>query len=197
MINAKNEFIGQIGNKKVLCCCLIMEEKSLELTTGWTNDDWNLFISSIDFEYDNGWGSQELFGTIWYTDGTWSERKEYDGSERWEYKSCPEIPKELNRIDKVRDIKINEILKMEKFKDVKISENVITNKNGHQTKITIMVGGLHAQSPKGYMDEAVKEYTNGKPHNQFIVIQLDNPWTRIITSDIQSQEFVQFDGQKL
>lgn len=120
MINAKNEFIGQIGNKKVLCCCLILGKKSFELTTGWTNDDWNLFISSIDFEYDNGWGSQELFGTIWYTDGTWSERKEYDGSERWEYKSCPEIPKELNRIDKVRDIKINEILKMEKFKDVKI-----------------------------------------------------------------------------
>ena len=31
-------------------------------------------------------------GTIWYTDGTWSDREEYDGDEWWEHRVCPEIP---------------------------------------------------------------------------------------------------------
>ena len=53
------------------------------------------FLDQIDFEYDNGFGCQELFGTIWYEDGTWSSRGEYDGSEWWEYNSCPKIPKEF------------------------------------------------------------------------------------------------------
>jgi len=48
----------------------------------------------LDFEYDNGYGGQELFGNVWYTDGTWSERGEYDGSEWWEHKVCPPIPEE-------------------------------------------------------------------------------------------------------
>jgi len=47
----------------------------------------------LDVEYDNGFGSQELFGTIWYADGTWSSREEYDGSEYWGYHKCPELPK--------------------------------------------------------------------------------------------------------
>jgi len=54
-------------------------------------DNWADFLASLDFIYDAGYGGQELYGTIWYTDGTWSERGEYDGSEWWEYKKCPEI----------------------------------------------------------------------------------------------------------
>jgi len=45
--------------------------------------------------YDSGYGGQELFGTIWMKNGDWLERGEYDGSEWWEYKTCPEIPAEL------------------------------------------------------------------------------------------------------
>jgi len=45
--------------------------------------------------YDSGYGGQELFGTIWMKNGDWLERGEYDGSEWWEYKTCPEIPNEL------------------------------------------------------------------------------------------------------
>lgn len=57
------------------------------LTTGWTTDEWNSFLVSLDFEYDSGYGGQELFGVIWYVDGTWSERGEYDGTEWWEHQS--------------------------------------------------------------------------------------------------------------
>ena len=44
-------------------------------------------LSSID--YDNGYGGQELFGTIVFKDGTWLERGEYDGSEWWEHRKLP------------------------------------------------------------------------------------------------------------
>lgn len=39
--------------------------------------------------YDNGYGGQELFGLIVFTNGSWIERYEYDGSEWWEYKETP------------------------------------------------------------------------------------------------------------
>lgn len=49
-------------------------------------------LPKLDFEYDSGYGSQHITGIIWYTDGTWSERGEYDGSEWWEYHKCPTCP---------------------------------------------------------------------------------------------------------
>lgn len=49
---------------------------------------------ALNFNYDSGFGGQEVNGFIVYKDGTWSERGEYDGSEWWEYKSKPTLPKE-------------------------------------------------------------------------------------------------------
>lgn len=48
--------------------------------------------SSDAWKYYSGHGSQELFGVIWYSDGSHSHRGEYDGSEWWEYLPTPEIP---------------------------------------------------------------------------------------------------------
>ena len=31
--------------------------------------------------YNSGFGGQELFGNVWFDDGTWLSREEYDGSE--------------------------------------------------------------------------------------------------------------------
>lgn len=126
-MNARVEFINHIGSKKVLCCEISILRSmrdydspygnnddhkfyDVHLTTGYSIDEWNDFLKSIDITYDNGYGSQELFGTIWYEDGTWSSRFEYDGSEGWVANICPKIPEILNRIDKVRDKKINSIL---------------------------------------------------------------------------------------
>ncbi len=47
-------------------------------------------LPMLEFEYDCGFGSQELNGYIWYTDGTWSNRGEYDGSEWWQHQSRPD-----------------------------------------------------------------------------------------------------------
>ncbi|QNI21485.1 hypothetical protein [Salmonella phage 3sent1] len=40
-----------------------------------------------------------LYGNVWFTDGTWLERGEYDGSEWWEYKATPAIPEECRTIN--------------------------------------------------------------------------------------------------
>lgn len=42
-------------------------------------------------DYDSGYGSQEWEGWVSFTDNTWIERSEYDGSEWWSHKSCPKL----------------------------------------------------------------------------------------------------------
>lgn len=115
MINAKEEFLDHVNKMDILCCDISKEIeydhfKNYCLTTGYTTEDYDEFIRKLDFKYDNGYGSQNLFGTIWYKDGSWSERSEYDGSEYWSYKACPVIPDHVKRIDKEREEKLNKIL---------------------------------------------------------------------------------------
>jgi len=54
-----------------------------------------LWLDSLNFDYDSGFGGQHLFGILWFTDGTWASRGEYDGSEWWEHNRLPDIPPEL------------------------------------------------------------------------------------------------------
>jgi len=42
--------------------------------------------------YDNGFGSQELFGTVMLANNSWLTRSEYDGSESWELNRRPKTP---------------------------------------------------------------------------------------------------------
>ena len=101
MINAKEEFVEEIGSRTVKCATITKgrsyadDRRTIKLKCGYSKSDYTRFKARINFEYDNGYGVQELDGVIWYTDGTWSERGEYDGSEWWEHKECPEIPTEL------------------------------------------------------------------------------------------------------
>ena len=53
-------------------------------------------LPQLDFEYDDGYGHQQLFGYVWYKDGTWSQRGEYDGSEWWEYMARPTLDVNIN-----------------------------------------------------------------------------------------------------
>lgn len=109
-MNAKKEFIEHVGKKDILCCTVRLIEPA-SLTTGWVESEYDEFLKAIDVTYDSGYGGQELYGMIWYKDGTWSSRGEYDGSEWWEHHTCPAIPGNLNRLDKVREEKLNEIVK--------------------------------------------------------------------------------------
>jgi hypothetical protein len=90
-MNAKEELIEHIADRKV---------KYIYIAHGRTYNDNLVVIQGtleevlprLNFKYDNGFGGQELEGTIWYEGGTWSERGEYDGSEWWEHRKCPECP---------------------------------------------------------------------------------------------------------
>lgn len=114
-MNAKEEFLKHTENKLITCAQLHFEyyhdEESknfddnyhynfenekidyINLPVNYTDKQYQEFLTKIDKNYDSGYGGQELYGTIWYNDGTWSDRGEYDGSEWWEYHKCPEIPK--------------------------------------------------------------------------------------------------------
>ena len=77
-----------------------------------------------------------------------------------------------------------------KIKGVQIHETIVRNENGDPVgKIAVLVGGVQEQNPKEFMDKVVADYVERDSHNQFIVIQLDNPWTRIVTSNLQSFPF--------
>jgi len=101
--NCKKEFIEHTKGKDILCASIEYGKdywdedvkKHSELKIGFNESDFKSFLDSLDYDYDDGYGGQEVFGTIWYKDETWSERGEYDGSEWWEYKSCPIVPDAL------------------------------------------------------------------------------------------------------
>ena len=91
--NAKKELLSRVGN---------LEVEYLQIQRGDLYSDNVLKIQGklcqnnldlLDFEYDSGYGSQVLFGYVWFTDGTWLERFEYDGSECWHHITRP-IPDE-------------------------------------------------------------------------------------------------------
>ena len=48
---------------------------------------WKEFEEIADFEYDRGYGCQEIAEDliVYFNDGSFLSRKEYDGSEWWEY----------------------------------------------------------------------------------------------------------------
>jgi len=103
-MNARQEFISHTKGKKVKCASSSFIDyatwkpnpKTVALLkTGYSKAELKYFLSKTDVTYSSGYGTQELYGFIWYEDGTWSERYEYDGSESWDYKSSPKIPATL------------------------------------------------------------------------------------------------------
>ena len=103
MSNAKKELLGELKDFKTTIECVKItiwdyyaeNKKLIILKKEFTDFDYNLFLQQLDFEYDSGYGGQELFGCVWLKDGTWLERSEYDGSEWWSHKERPNIPEEL------------------------------------------------------------------------------------------------------
>jgi len=99
-MNAKSEMVEHVADRVVLCAKVTLgrdyqdDRNDFVLRVGHTQADHDAFFQSLDFEYDSGFGRQELYGNIWYQDGTWSDRGEYDGSEWWQYQSVPKIPEE-------------------------------------------------------------------------------------------------------
>jgi hypothetical protein len=111
MTNAKEELLAKLktNNLAIKCARITTERNSywddsdnyvrpapILLKEGYTPTDYVEFLDKLDFEYDAGYGGQELYGTVWLMeDHTWLDRGEYDGSEWWAYNKCPKVPDEL------------------------------------------------------------------------------------------------------
>ena len=106
-MNAKLEFLEEIKGKKLICAKIGIDRKNYGGKIKWytlkdshTKEDLETFLGSLDFDYDDGFGSQELFGTILFID-SYSDRYEYDGSEHWENHKMPTIEKVLTPPNKL------------------------------------------------------------------------------------------------
>ena len=82
-------YIGDLNNE-------IESPIVAKLPVGFTQEQLDKFLNTIDVNYDNGYGGQELFGMIWCENGIWFDRGEYDGSEWWNGNRYPEIPEYLS-----------------------------------------------------------------------------------------------------
>lgn len=100
MRNAKQKLHNMLlGTKASIKCASIVhgdyfefENKQYILEINYTPEKLESFMNSLDFEYYEGYGGQELFGTMWLDDVTWLTRREYNGSEWWEHCKLPKIP---------------------------------------------------------------------------------------------------------
>ncbi len=110
MINAKIEYLEHTKGLNVIAAEITFLghnwDDNVDKYLYYEKDKYDEFMIFLDREYNNGYGGQELEATIWYDDGNWSNRGEYDGSEWYIYNKCPELPIEVKR-----DIKLEDILK--------------------------------------------------------------------------------------
>lgn len=104
-LNAKDELIKvvykshEIGNIIAadieLRCSRGQLLRRFVLPINYTEETYNDFLSSLNFNYDNGLGSQYLYGIVWFKDGTWLKREEYDGAEWWKHCKCPKMKSDV------------------------------------------------------------------------------------------------------
>lgn len=75
---------------------------SLYDMTGFPN--WEAFAAQADFEYDDGYGGQEIRGdlVILFDNGGKLIRGDYDGSEWWEYHEPVKVPEQFAPMTYVR-----------------------------------------------------------------------------------------------
>lgn len=100
--NALEEYLEETKGKAVIAAYISHGEADwycgqikANLPLNYNVDDFLSFLSELGRIETRLYESCESPSTIWYDDGSWSERGEYDGSEWWERKTCPEIPEEL------------------------------------------------------------------------------------------------------
>jgi hypothetical protein len=102
-INARDEllFFLEASNKKLKCAQIWFSPQEnqppafINLPVGFGESRFLEFQREINRSYHNGHTPQELFGVLWFVDGTWADRYVYDGSEEWMLREIPAIPSEL------------------------------------------------------------------------------------------------------
>jgi hypothetical protein len=78
---------------------------------------------------------------------------------------------------------------------VKIQESEFDLADGGKGKIAILLY-VGEEDPVGPLDEAVRNYVGHHGYMEFIDINMDNPWTRVIVSGVKDMKQVDFDPKK-
>jgi hypothetical protein len=97
--NARKELLNKLNPTDIKCAIISLGDYTSEkdaivylLKENYSEEELKAFFKSLDFMYNDGYGGQELYGTVWLKDSTWLARGEYDGSEWWVHHSLPEVP---------------------------------------------------------------------------------------------------------
>lgn len=80
------------------------------------------------------------------------------------------------------------------FNNVEMFEHDLINTKG---TVTIFRGGLDSEKPIAYMNAVVIEYVGQRGYNEFVEIHLDNPWVRVVITEINSLEYEPFKNQTI
>lgn len=98
-MNARRELIESLKHVESNVKCWSINHSIFDdeivvsiLKKGYSQEEFEIELNKLDFEYDDGYGSQELFGFVLFDDNSWLERYEYDGSEHWIYQKTPVLP---------------------------------------------------------------------------------------------------------
>jgi hypothetical protein len=93
-MNAKQELLEALERFKIKLEDI--EKARIGFAVGWEikyaqTETTQELLSALDRDYDNGYGSQELYGYVVVSKEVWLSRKNYDGSEWWVLNKCPDI----------------------------------------------------------------------------------------------------------
>ena len=78
--------------------------QTVALRKGYTECDLACFYDTLHIEYSRNTDMQNVFGTIWFADGSWATRQVYDdGFEQWAWISRPPTPSQCAFVDAIED----------------------------------------------------------------------------------------------
>lgn len=84
---------------------------------------------------------------------------------------------------------------MEKIKDLTINESEYDLDNGQKGRIAVFMYSGEAD-PSKVLDYAVHKYVGNNGFHELIDANLDNPWMRVILSNINDMNQVPFDEKE-
>lgn len=78
--------------------------------------------------------------------------------------------------------------------NIEICDFELPVSNKQSGKLIVLRCNIKASNPKAKLDDAVSVIVDHKLHNQFIDINLNNPWKRLILFGINDLEYKEYDS---
>ena len=95
IINAKQELLKIVNTNNLTILKIDIKYYGNISNNRKTNTKFITSLDALDFDYDAGYGVQELYGIVYCKDSnsnpTWLTREDYDGSEWWKINTIPEF----------------------------------------------------------------------------------------------------------